>query len=174
MATNRNFAKLMFMSIVAAATVSFTSCSDELNELGTNEKQAPEGADKALLEAYGLTFENFINDNDVMILDPDTTMISVSKAYADKMGIKSFVNHPMGIWHKMEQLPYIRKATAQKLDGDRYILTVKPASVAEIIGDKNVTLSTGIYVNADAKTWLPVLLALTCLNTLLSLWMQRM
>lgn len=143
MITKNNFAMLVLMSIAAAATMTFTSCSDELNEMSANKTLAPEGADKSLLEAYGLTFQNFIHDNDVIILNADTTMLSVSKAYADKMGITSFVNHPMGIWHKMEQLPYIRKATAQKLDGDRYILTVEPASVAEIIGDKNVTLSTG-------------------------------
>lgn len=151
MTTKKNFAMLVLMSIAAAATMTFTSCSDELNEMSANKTQAPEGADKSLLEAYGLTFENFINDNDVIILNADTTMLSVSKAYADKMGITSFVNHPMGIWHKMEQLPYIRKATAQKLDGDRYILTVKPATVAEIVGDKNVTLSTSLYVNANAE-----------------------
>ena len=48
------------------------------------------------LEAYGLTFETFENENDVQILNADTTEISVSKAYADKLGITSFVNHPMG------------------------------------------------------------------------------
>ena len=151
MKTTKNLVNLMLMSIAAAATVVFTSCSDDLNEIGNgNNSQQPEGAQTALLEAYGLTFENFITEGDVTILDADTTQISVSKAYAEKMGIESFVGHPMGIWHKVEQLPYIRKATAEKLVGDRYILTVVPATVAEIIGDKKVTLNTGIYVNPDA------------------------
>ena len=152
MTKNRNFAMLMLMSVAAAVTMTFTACSDELNDLGNKEQTAPEGADKSLLEAYGLTFENFINDNDVVILNADTTMLSVSKAYAEKMGISSFVNHPMGIWHKMNQLPYLRKGIAQKLDGDRYIVDVVPATVAELIGDKEVMLSTGIYVNADASS----------------------
>ena len=144
-------ANLVLMSIAAITVVSFSSCSDDLNLKDNQPQQAPEGADTALLEAYGLTFENFINDNDVIILDADTTQLSVSKAYADKMGIKTFVNHPMGIWHSMDQLPYIRKATAQQLQGDRYILTVVPATVAEIVGNKAVRLNTEIYVNPDAN-----------------------
>ena len=152
MKTMKNMVKMMLMSIAATATVMFTACSDDLNELGTNNNdQKPEGAQTALLEAYGLTYENFINNDDVVILDADTTQISISKAYAEKMGITTFVGHPMGIWHKIEQLPYIRKATAEKLVGDRYILTVQPATVAEIIGNKKVELNTGIYVNHDAE-----------------------
>lgn len=151
MKTTKNLVKMMLMSIAAVATVMITACSDDLNEIGTsNNSKLPEDAQTALLEAYGLTYENFITESDVTILDADTTQISVSKAYAEKMGIESFVGHPMGIWHRVEQLPYIRKATAEQLVGDRYILTVVPATVAEIIGDKKVTLNTGIYVNPDA------------------------
>ena len=151
MKTTKNLVKLMLMSIAAAATMVFTACSDELNEIDGNNSQQPEGAQAALLEAYGLTYENFISESDVTILNADTTQISVSKAYADKMGITTFVGHPMGIWHKVEQLPYIRKATAEQLVGDRYILTVQPATIAEVIGDKKVQLNTGIYVNHDAE-----------------------
>ena len=42
---------LVLMSIAAAATMTFTSCSDELNEMSANKTLAPEGADKSLLEA---------------------------------------------------------------------------------------------------------------------------
>ena len=150
MKTTKNLVKMMLMSIAAVATVMITACSDDLNEIGTsNNSKLPEDAQTALLEAYGLTYENYITESDVTILNADTTQISVSKAYAEKMGIESFVGHPMGIWHRVEQLPYIRKATAEQLVGDRYILTVVPATVAEIIGDKKVTLNTGIYVNPD-------------------------
>ncbi|MCR4582534.1 MAG: hypothetical protein K5764_03145 [Prevotella sp.] len=140
----------VLMSIFFAASFTFTACSDDLQADDASTK-APENADTALLEPYGLTFENFITDNDVQILNADTTEIAVSKALAEKLGITTFVNHPMGIWHKPSQLPYTRKATAEKLVGDRYILTVKPATVAEIIGNKKVTLNTGLYVNPDPQ-----------------------
>ena len=88
MKMTKNLMKMILTSIVAAATVIFTSCSDDLNEIGNgNNIQLPEDAQTALLEAYGLTYENFISENDVTILDADTTQISVSKAYAEKMGI---------------------------------------------------------------------------------------
>jgi len=152
MKTKKNLVKSMFMSILTVGffAMVFAACNDEMEGMYPNGNQAPEGAETALLEAYGLTFENFISDDDVIILDADTTQLSVSRAYAEKMGISSFVNHPMGIWHSMNELPYTRKAIAEKLEGDRYILTVKPATVAEIIGDKKVTLNTELYVNPDA------------------------
>ena len=149
MKAKKNLVRLVLMSIVTVtASFGFSSCSDELSEEAVNNNQ-PTTDGTSVLEAYGLTFENFDNANDVIIMNADTTKLSVSKAYADKMGITSFVNHPMGIWHNMSQLPYIRKATAQKLEGDRYILDVVPASVAEIIGDKKVNLQTDIYVNDE-------------------------
>ena len=154
MTTKKNLVKKMFMSILTAGvfTFSFSSCSDELDaqNAGANNQQAPDGAKTELLEAYGLTYQNFDNPDDVIIVDADTTQLSISKAYADKMGITSFVNHPMGIWHKVENLPYIRKATGEKLVGDRYIVDVVPATLAEVMGDKKANLQTDIYVNNDA------------------------
>ena len=125
MTTKKNLVKQVLMSTLTAVcfTCAFTACSDELegNEAGNDPATTRAGADQ--VEAYGLTYETFISENDVQILNADTTEISVSKEYADKLGITSFVNHPMGIWHSKSQLPYIRKATDQKLVGDRYILT---------------------------------------------------
>ena len=148
----KNLVNKMFMNILTAGifAISFTACSDDDMNASDDNLKAPESADTALLEALGLTFENFTAESDVIILNADTTQLSISKAYADKMGINSFVNHPMGIWHKPENLPYIRKATAQKLVGGRYIVDVIPASVAEIMGDKKANLKTDIYVNTDA------------------------
>ena len=147
--------KQVLMSTLTAGFIafSFSSCSDETESLNAsaNDQQAPEGAQTELLEAYGLTFKNFINPDDVLIVDADTTQLSISKAYAEKMGITSFVNHPMGIWHKVENLPYIRKATGEKLVGDRFIVDVVPATIAEVMGDKQVNLRSDIYVNNDAS-----------------------
>jgi hypothetical protein len=154
MKKNSILVKKVLMSIVTAATFTFglTACSDDTLEANAEGTQIPEGAKTELLEAYGLTFQNFINADDVMILNADTTQLSISKAYAEKMGITSFVNHPMGIWQKMECVPYIRKATGQELVGDRYIVDVVPATMAEVVGDKSVNLQTNIYVNNDTHS----------------------
>ena len=143
----KTIAAMLLLSI--SSNMTFTSCQDDTIDNGKSAQPAPEGAQKALLEAYGLTFENFVTSNDVQILNADTTEISVNKALAEKLSITSFVNHPMGIWDAKNHLPYARKATAERLSGDRYILTVQPATVAEILGNKKVTLNTSIYVNQN-------------------------
>ena len=146
---SQNMSKAIAFLFAATFAVSFTACSDDF--LADNNQAAvanPDGTAQ-LLEAYGLTYQDFTTPTDVIILNADTTEISVSKSLADKLGITSFVNHPLGIWHQIDQLPYARKATAEDLVGDRYILTVERATVAELIGEKQVMLNTGLYVNND-------------------------
>ena len=147
---SKNTSKAIAFMFAATFAVSFTACTDDLmvsNDLPVDNVE-PQGE---LYEAYGLTYQDFNSPSDVVILNADTTEISVSKALADKLGITTFVNHPMGIWHQIEQLPYARKATKEQLVGDRYILTVEPATLAELIGEKEVQLNTGLYVNNDIQ-----------------------
>ena len=152
MTTKKNLVNLVLMSIVTVATsFSFTACSDDLM-VDNNQPVANNNTRSGEVpEAYGLTYQDFTTPTDVIILDADTTQISVSKALADKLGITTFVNHPLGIWHQINQLPYARKATAEELVGDRYILTVEPATLAELIGEKEVQLNTGLYVNNNIQ-----------------------
>ena len=147
--SNKNFTKAIAFMFAATFIVSFTACSDDLmvnNQPADNAETQGE-----LFEAYGLTYQDFNSPSDVTILNADTTEISVSKDLADKLGINTFVNHPLGIWHQIEQLPYARKAVAEKLVGDRYILTVEPATLAELIGEKEVHLNTDLYVNNNIQ-----------------------
>ena len=105
----KNFKAIAAMLLLSiSSTITFTSCHDDVLN-NDNSQPAPEGAQKALLEAYGLTFENFVTPADVQILNADTTEISVNKALAEKLGITSFVNHPMGIWDAKNHLPYARR-----------------------------------------------------------------
>ena len=160
MTTKKNLVKQVLMSIVTAGIFSFSfslaSCSDDElvdNGLGveTSHEQDYNGP---LLEPYGLSFYDFETTEDVMILNADTTQISVSKALADKLGIASFVGHPMGIWDNPEHRAYLRRATSEKIEGDRYILQVTQSSIAEVLNgnDKEYKLSTEVYVNTDPAT----------------------
>ena len=157
MTTKKNLVKSMLMSIVTAGIFSFsfafTSCSDdELVDNGLGVETAHEqDYNGPLQEPYGLSYYDFLAAEDVTILNADTTQISVSKALADKMGIQSFLGHPMGIWDHPEHRPYLRRATKEKLEGDRYILNVIQSSIAEVLAgnDKEYQLSTEVYVNTD-------------------------
>lgn len=156
MATKRNLVKSMFMSIATAGIFSFsfvfTSCNDD--EILEGAEWAPDMEQEyngPLLEPYGLSFYDFVTGNDVTILNADTTEIAVNKALADKLGIQSFLGHPMGIWDHPEHRAYLRRATKEKLEGDRYILHVTQSSIAEVLAgnDKEIKMSTELYVNTD-------------------------
>lgn len=143
-----NFAVTMFMSISAA--IGFTACSDDLNALGQvadNNDMTTVSANAPALEPLGLSYQEFITPNDVQILNADTTLISVSVELAEKLGIKSFLNHPMGIWQSLRERPYLRRAVGEKIENGRYILNVIPATVAEITNGKQFKLETQAYVN---------------------------
>ena len=159
MKTKKILVNTMFKNILTAGALAFvmafvfTACSDELaNDNSEPEAgEVPAGADTRLLEAYGLMYTDFDNEDDVQILNADTTEIAVSKQLAQKLGITSFVGHPMGIWQAVDQLPYARKATEERLVGNTYILKVQTATVAELIGEKDAQLSTALYVNNEPQ-----------------------
>ena len=156
MTTKKNLVKSMLMSVATAGIFSFsfvfTSCNDDdILESGVTPPDMEQEYNGPLQEPYGLSFYDFVASDDVTILNADTTQISVSKALADKMGIQSFLGHPMGIWDHPEHRAYLRRATKEKLEGDRYILQVIPSSIAEVLtgNDKEYKLSTELYVNTD-------------------------
>lgn len=155
MKTKKNLSKSMFLSIITTVVFcfGFAACSnDNLDNPSDGMDAAAEQANnKTNYQPYGLTYHNFDTANDVQILDPDTTEIAVKKSLADKLGIITFVNHPLGIWDSPSHMAYGRKAIEEKLVGDTYILKVKEATVAELIGDKLAQLSTDIYVNPDTN-----------------------
>ena len=160
MTTKKNLVKSMFMSILTAGVFSFgfafTACSsddDLLSESPVDDCQEITATDsEGIKRPLGLVYTDFITPNDVQILNADTTQIAVSKALADKLDIKDFVSHPMGIWQSLDECAYLRRATAQKLVGDKYILTVVRSGLGEVLMGQEVELSTSIFVNPNAGT----------------------
>jgi hypothetical protein len=115
------------------------------------EPVSAQQGDYSNYEPYGLTYHNFDSDNDVQILNADTTEIAVKKSLADKLGITNFENHPIGIWDSPSHMAYGRKGLKQELVGDTYIIKVGKVTTAELIGDKAAQISTDLYVNEDAQ-----------------------
>ena len=153
MTTKKNFGEKMFMNILTLGMIAvvLTACSDEFDALDdkapANEKQSDR---KELLEPLALNFFDYIKSNDVQILNADTTMISVSKAYAEKMGIHSFVNHPTGVWQGQNQRPFHVRATSEKDNGDRIELKVVKVGIGEFLVGKSIGLDTRMYINENA------------------------
>ena len=157
MKKNSVLVKQVLMSTLTAGIFSFsfalTSCSDDVNDLSTpgGEFETSTPGDYSQYEPYGLTYHNFDGEDDVQIMNADTTEIAVKKSLADKLGITNFENHPIGIWDSPSHLAYGRKALEQQLVGDTYILKVGKVTTAELIGDKAAQISTDLYVNNDAQ-----------------------
>ena len=156
MKKNSIMVKVVLMSTLTAGTMfGFSSCSDDVEALdnasvvnnGTEEKVSQ----GQLLEPLLLSHEDFNSASDVQILNADTTKISVSKALADKLGITSFIDHPMGVSEGEHIRPYHVRATKEILTGDRYILDVVHAGIAEFLRDKPIVLSTQFYQNPNAS-----------------------
>lgn len=154
MTKKNNAVNTMLISILTIGTFSFafTACSDELDAID----KAPSADDqksnrKQLLEPIALNFFDFDKSDDVQILNADTTLISVSKAYAEKMGIRSFVDHPTGVWQDKNLRPFHVRATSERLNGDRYELTVQRAGIGEFLAGKGIGLDTRFFINEDAN-----------------------
>ena len=160
MTTKKNLVKSMFMNILTAGVFSFgfvfTACTSDdvlLNENPVDNSQEIKAVDgEGIKKPVGLVYTDFFTPTDVQILNADTTEIAVSKALADKLGIDDFVSRPMGIWQSLEESPYLRRATAQKLEGDKYILTVVRSGLGEVLMGQDYELSTSIYINPNAGT----------------------
>ena len=107
MKKNSIMVKQVLMSIITAGifTFGFTSCSDDdpMSQDGAAANQEITSDGEGISKPIGLVYTDFITENDVQILNADTTEIAVSKALADKKGITNFVNHPMGIWQAFDQ-----------------------------------------------------------------------
>ena len=88
---------------MAMAMVVMTACSDD-----DSPALEPKPED---LTPFAMTYVDFITPNDVQILSSDTTTISVSSAYADKMGIKFFKDRAVTIWRTIGTVPFIRIIT---------------------------------------------------------------
>ncbi len=157
MKKNSIMVKSVLMSMITAGTMmfGFASCSEDdalVNETKENSEEIVAGENAQLQKPLGLVFRDFVSEGDVEILNADTTEIAVSKAYAEKLGVDNFVNHPMGIWKNFNERSFLRRATAQKLVGDKYILKVVNADLGEVLAGQALELNTAIYVNPNAGT----------------------
>ena len=146
MRKNRLLSLLLTAAMLAAAAT-FTACSGDKDGTSEKETDKPDSGEGIKLgEPIGLVYTDFLTETDV-IHNADTTELRISKALADKKGITDFVNRPMGIWDQKEHRAYLRRATEQRLEGDRYVLKVVRSSVAEVTHGQEMALNTGIYYN---------------------------
>lgn len=101
------------------------------------------------LSPFVMTYDDFITPNDVQILSPDTTLISVSSSFADKMGLKYFKNRAVTIWRTIGTVPFIRIITDAKVENNEIILTTRKGEFCDMFTDVEMSLVSDLYVNRD-------------------------
>ncbi|MBQ1851243.1 MAG: hypothetical protein II138_02050, partial [Paludibacteraceae bacterium] len=141
---------LIFIISSMFLAIQLTSCrNDRIDDVAKDiekENEVDESAVKSV-SPIGLTYHNFLSDNDVEILNADTTEISVSRALAERLGVETFVNHPIGVWQRIDCLPYLRRVISENLVDDRYILKVERTTLGEALGGVDAELQTDFYLN---------------------------
>ena len=133
-----NFIK--FSIIMAMAMVVMSACEkDDVLPEPTPEDLTP----------FAMTYVDFITPNDVQILSADTTRISVSSAYAKKVGIKYFKDRAVTIWRTIGTAPFIRIITDAQENNGEIILTTKRGEFCDMFTDVEMSLVSDLYVNRD-------------------------
>lgn len=108
----------------------------------------PEPTPKDLVP-FAMSYVDFITPNDVQILSADTTSISVSKEFANKMGIEYFKDRAVTIWRTIGTVPFIRIITNVQENKNEIILTTKRGEFSDMFEDLDASLVTDLYVNRN-------------------------
>ena len=136
---------LKISAILVCVMTMMASCDNTSIEPETPEPEpTPEWK-----EPLVMTFQDFITTGDVQILSSDTTSISVSKAYVDKMGITDFNDRAVTIWRTIGTIPFIRIIKDSKVENDKVILTTVRGEFADMFENLEMSLETSLYVNRD-------------------------
>lgn len=131
------FLKLSFIMTIIMVVMS--SCDSEVSPDSQPTNTTP----------FAMVYEDFITPNDIEIISNDTTYISVSSAYADKMGIKDFKNRAVTIWRTIGSVPFIRIITDAKVEKDQIILTTRRGEFCDMFENVEMSLVSDLYVNRD-------------------------
>ncbi len=138
----RNCVWMLLVSLTAAV-----SCTLQDNATNDGGEKSTQGR---LLEPIALNYFDFNAASDVQLLNADTTKISVSKSLAVKMGVTSFVDHPLSVWQGEDHRPIHVRATKEVVVGDRYVLDVVQTSISDFFQTgEPVVLSTEFYKDPE-------------------------
>lgn len=89
--------------------------------------------------------EDFQTAQDVVIESADTTMISISKAFYERMEKKVGIQSVLNITLSDEDLPFIRKVAFIDPQGDRYYLETEQATLEDMFKNLDIELSSMPY-----------------------------
>ena len=134
-----NIRTLKFATLLAMAAFALSACTKDDGE----DTRIPETS------PFVMTYDDFISPNDVQIVSSDTTCITVSKAYADKMGIRDFKNRAVTIWRSIGTIPFVRIIKDVQTSKDVITLTTVKGELSDMFTDLDIMLESDLYVNRN-------------------------
>lgn len=129
---------LIFLSIIALGAIA--GCSKEK----IDDDQNVSGG-----EAFAMVYEDFITPDDVVINNADTTSITVSKKYAEKIGVKDFEGRVVSIWRSIGTAPFIRIIKDAEVKGDKVVLTTERGTAADLFEELELDFDSELYIDRD-------------------------
>lgn len=138
----QSFSKAIAL-FVALFIFSLSSCEKP------NSNDDPSNDTPTDTTAFVMVYEDFITPEDVIIENSDTTEISISQMFAEKMGIETFTGRTVTIWRSINTVPFVRKITGEKVEGDKIIITSVRGEFADMFENLDLNLNTDLYINRD-------------------------
>lgn len=108
------------------------------------------GQEEPTAEVMVLTYDKFLQSNDVEITSPDTATISVSKAFLEANDIDATVGTtpvPLVVWRSMNTAPFVRNVVKSEVKGDKVELTTTYGDMGDVFPDADFDLDTDLHVN---------------------------
>lgn len=113
------------------------------------KKNNPDEVKPVETDPFVMVYEDFITPDDVKIISADTTTISVSTRYMEKMGITNVNDRTVTIWRSIGTVPFVRIINDSKVENDRIILSTVKGEFSDMFKDVDIKLDTDLYINKD-------------------------
>ena len=123
------------------AFFAFSSCSDDTEENKETEKG---GNVKESHNVVVLSYDKFLEEDDVEIIQSDTSVISVSMEYLDVNDIDVTVGDeqvPLVVWRSVNTVPFVRNITKAEVKGDKMELTTVSGDLGDVFPDTEFDLN---------------------------------
>ena len=140
--------KIQTLLLLLIVALTFGSCSndDPIND----ENNKPDYATDP--DVVVLSYDKFIDENDVTINSSDTTLISVNKAFLAKNSINIRMDRdtiPLVVWRTMKTAPFVRKILKVEDKGEKLQLTTIHGDIASVFPDSDFDLDTELFVDMN-------------------------
>ena len=134
-----------YFYLIALCTACFCafSCSDDDSPNSSSDQEVT----TADTTKFVLRFEDFLDENDVLIKSADSAQIFVSARYADDMKFNFQKRNLVIIWRAQNEIPFVRRITGVHNVQNGYLLDTEFADFGDVFVDGNFKFDTSDYVN---------------------------